>query len=151
MRCSCHRAEKKCNAAIKVMPDGAVITRKEHAPGCMHWNGIDLSRVNGATILNDDVQDLLHQWVEKQAVSSDHSHQAPKVFGRTVLHIFVSTMARVFLVILVIKFPSLCTMLDKLHLDAMPWPRWNSCTPAARAKHFYNTVPFSPTSRGHNT
>ena len=60
------------------MPDGAVITHKEHAPGCMHWNGIDLSRVNGATILNDDVQDLMHQWVEKQAVSSDHSHQAPK-------------------------------------------------------------------------
>ena len=44
----------------------------------VHQNGIDLSRVNGATILNDDVQDLMHQWVEKRAVSSDHSHQAPK-------------------------------------------------------------------------
>ena len=78
MRCFCHRAEKKCNAAIKVMPDGAVIPHGEHAPGCMRWNGIDLSSVNGATILNDDVQDLMHQWVEKQAVSSDHIHQPPK-------------------------------------------------------------------------
>ena len=78
MRCSCHRAEKKCNAVIKVMPDGAVIPRGEHAPGCMRRNGIDLSWVKGATILNDDVQDLMHQWVEKHSVSSDHSHQAPK-------------------------------------------------------------------------
>ena len=60
------------------MPDGAVIPRGEHAPGCMRQNGIDLLKVNGATILNDDVQDLMHKWVEKQAVSSDHSHQAPK-------------------------------------------------------------------------
>lgn len=73
MRRSCHRAEKKCNAAIKVMPDGAVIPHGEHAPGCMRRNGIDLSRVKGATIINDDVQ-----WVEKHSVSSDHSHQASK-------------------------------------------------------------------------
>ena len=58
------------------MPDGAVIPRGEHAPGCMRRNGIDLSRVK--TILNDGVQDLMHQWVEKRSVSSDHSHQAPK-------------------------------------------------------------------------
>ena len=60
------------------MPDGAVIPRGEHAPGCMRWNGIDLSRVKGATIINDDVQDLMYQWVVKRSVSADHSHQAPK-------------------------------------------------------------------------
>ena len=69
---------KKCNATIKVMPDGAVIPRGEHAPGCMRRNGIDLSRVKGATIINDDVRDLMYQWVEKRSVSADHSHQAPK-------------------------------------------------------------------------
>jgi len=32
-----------------------------------------------ATILNDDVKDLMHQWVEECSVSSDHSHQTPKI------------------------------------------------------------------------
>lgn len=71
------------------MPDGAVILHGEHAPGCMHWNGIDISRTKGA-ILNDDVQDLMHQWVEKRSVSSDgtawcihgRSHSKVKVCPR---------------------------------------------------------------------
>jgi hypothetical protein len=29
--------------------------------------------------LNDDVEDLMHQWVEERSVSSDHSHQTPKI------------------------------------------------------------------------
>jgi hypothetical protein len=79
MRCSCHRAEKECTAIIKIMPDGAVISRGNHAPGCMRRNGIDLSRAKEATILNDDVKDITHQWVEERSVSSDHSHQTPKI------------------------------------------------------------------------
>ena len=60
------------------MPDGAVISCGKHAPGCMRRNGIDLSRAEGAT-LNDNVEDLMHQWAEKHSVSSDHSHQTPKI------------------------------------------------------------------------
>ena len=66
-------------AIIKIMPDGAVISRGNHAPGCMCRNGIDLSRAKEATILNNDVKDPMHQWVEEHSVSSDHSHQTPEI------------------------------------------------------------------------
>jgi hypothetical protein len=59
------------------MPNGDVIPCGSHAPGCMRRNGFDLSRAEG-TILNDDVKDLMHLWVEECSLSSDHSHQTPK-------------------------------------------------------------------------